>query len=125
MKEDLIMNRNMKTMVLSVAAVMVLGATTASFAAVKQTGTTQSVVQTTTQAKPAAGPKISQDQASQIATKAHQGTQLIDIKLTGKVYIVHLSSDAGRYTLKIGANTGKILKDKLSKTATAKKTTKK
>lgn len=70
-------------------------------------------------------PKISQDEASKIALKAHKGAKVTDIKLVvenGKpFYIVKLETAKGGRELKIGGNSGKIFRDKLT---AAVKTTK-
>lgn len=128
------MNRNFKNLVLTAAAIMAIGTASVSFAATdpaasaKPDGTQTKKVTTTTTSKTTTvktvatqkTPKVSQDQATQIALKAHQGATLASIKLVGKVYLVKLTSDQASYSLKVGANTGRIIKDKTIKNAAAK-----
>jgi uncharacterized membrane protein YkoI len=123
------MNRNLKSIVLSAVTIMALGAASVSFAAAdpaasaKPDGTQAKKVTTTTTGKTTVktvaakkAPKVSQGQATQIALKAHQGATVDSIKLAGKVYVVKLTSDQGKYKMKIGANTGRVIKN--SKIAT-------
>lgn len=115
------MNRNLKTALLSTVAVLALGTAGMCFAAEKGATLPQTVKQTTvktTASTTKTAPKISQEQATQTALKAHPNAKLANIKLQGKAYIIHLTSDSGNYTLKIGANTGRILKDKQVKMTT-------
>jgi uncharacterized membrane protein YkoI len=123
------MNRNFKTLALTAAAIMTLGVASVSFAATNPAASTApaaaKVKATTTTAKTAAkGPKISQDQATQIALKAHSGATVASTKLVGKAYVIKLTSSTNNYTLKVGANTGRILKDKATKAATTDTSTK-
>ncbi len=55
--------------------------------------------------------KLTQGDATQIALNAHKDAKVINVQLSGKIYIVKLSEANGNRTLKIGGNSGKILKD--------------
>lgn len=65
--------------------------------------------------------KISQDEAAKIALKAHKDGKITNIQRVKLMYTVHLQTPQGNVTMKIGANTGRILGDVLEKAPVAPK----
>jgi len=57
--------------------------------------------------------KISWKQAINIALNAHKNAKILAVKLQENIYIIHLKTVFGKRTVKVGANTGRILYDKL------------
>jgi hypothetical protein len=66
--------------------------------------------------------KLTQDDATKAALAAHKDAKVLSVQLTGKVYIVKISTASGNRTLNIGGNTGKILKDAADAAPVAAKT---
>jgi uncharacterized membrane protein YkoI len=60
--------------------------------------------------------KLTRRDAAKIALAAHKNARILNIRLKGKIYIVKIQSKSGNRTLRIGGNTGKILKDTVSRT---------
>jgi hypothetical protein len=56
---------------------------------------------------------ISEDQAVEIALKAHPGAELISVKLYETAYTVRIATLGEKRYLKIGAMSGRILEDYL------------
>lgn len=56
--------------------------------------------------------KISRRQAIAIALKNHKGANVVEVKLVKNLYFIHLKSAKGKRLLEVGANTGRLLKDK-------------
>jgi uncharacterized membrane protein YkoI len=123
------MNRNFRATILITAAIAVLGTTTISFAANGPT-TIASPAKTVKTTKSATGKlppkvrkqatlKVSKAKAVKIALKAHPGATIASIKVDGKAYMIQLTSEAGNYTMRIGGNTGRIIRNQ----AIAPKTT--
>ena len=66
--------------------------------------------------------KLTQDDATKVALTAHKDAKVLSVQLTGKVYVVKISTANGNRTLNIGGNTGKILKDAADAAPAAAKT---
>ena len=105
------MKKSFKLLVLGLVLVIAVSAI-AVFAADKTTTTT------TTTAKPAdktvsttATVKLTKDDVTKVVLKAYADAKIVDIQLSGKVYIVKIQTAKGNRTLQIGGNTGKILKN--------------
>jgi uncharacterized membrane protein YkoI len=115
------MKRNFRTTILIAAAIMALGTTTISFAANDSTATASptTTVKTTknvTEKLPQkvhrqATLKVSKAKAVKIALKAHPGATIASIKVDGKAYMIQLTSKAGNYTMRIGGNTGRVIRN--------------
>jgi hypothetical protein len=58
-------------------------------------------------------PKISRAQAVNIALNAHKRSQVLSVVLYQSVYTIRLKTFWGKRTVKVGANTGRILYDRL------------
>ncbi len=128
------MKRTLATMM--VASLMVgtigiaaLAASTAPAKATKAAPAATTAKTTATAAKaPAAAPaatttapKFSQDDATKIALKAHQGSTLISVQLVGKIYQVTIQTPKAKHLVQVGSKSGKILKDTILAASTQKK----
>lgn len=65
-------------------------------------------------------PRISRDQAINIALNAHKRAMVLSVELYRSIYTIRLKTFLGKRTVKIGANTGRILYDKLDWTEKSK-----
>jgi uncharacterized membrane protein YkoI len=113
------MKMNIKNITLSTAIIMMLGVYGISFAAESAAEPTASLEPSmasvvSPQSTDAPSVRISRKKATEIALKTHPNAKLIDIKLYGQVYVAHLDTDMGKYTIKVGGNSGKVLMDKPS-----------
>ncbi len=97
------MKKSRKLLIVSLAVALVISAG-AVFAA-GNTKPAKAPVSTTAKLK------LTQDDATKIALNAHKDAKVISVQLSGKIYILKLSEANGNRTLKIGGNSGKILKD--------------
>lgn len=65
-------------------------------------------------------PRIGRDQAINIALNAHKRAMVLSVELYRSIYTIRLKTFLGKRTVKIGANTGRILYDKLDWTEKSK-----
>jgi uncharacterized membrane protein YkoI len=105
------MNRNLKSLVLTVAIVLTIGFVSISYAATSSEKTVDATTTATTKNQHEKAPKLSQKQAKKIALQAHPGAKLVSIKLIEAIYIAKLTVNDIIYTLEIDVNTGKIIKE--------------
>lgn len=62
-------------------------------------------------------PRISRDQAVNIALNDHKRAIVLSVKRYRNVYTIRLKTFWGKRTVKVGANTGRILYDRLDWTS--------
>jgi len=104
------MKNNRKLLVLGLALALIIFAGTVL--AANTTTTTKSTDKfTTTSTTAMVKVRLTQDDVTKIVLKAYKKAQILDVKLTGKIYTVKIQTTKSTRILSVGGNTGRILKN--------------